>query len=181
MAIVNLRNAEAGEPRLQALALAQAPGVERSALDAGPMIALFDIYYDVNRNSATLPAFAALLDQLPAGELLSPGSTRHVLDHMRAIPTGGQRISAGRPAGADFAQKTGTRIRRACNVGGINSERARGATRVPACEEDFEGFTQAATAFQGLGRALGETVLDVGGGWLRHPTRLRRSAVARGG
>lgn len=163
MAIVGLRSAEAGEPRLRALA--QALGVERSALDAGSMIAVFDSDYDGDRNSATLTAFATLLDRLAAGELLSPGRTRHVLDHMRAIPTGGQRISAGRPAGADFAQKTGTRIRRACNVGGIDSERAReDATRVPACEEDFEGFTQAATAFRGLTRALGETVLDVGGG-----------------
>ncbi|MDR7192315.1 serine hydrolase [Luteimonas terrae] len=163
MAIVSLRNAEAGEPRLQALA--SALGVARAGLDADTLDAVFDAYYRSDRNTATLPAFAVLLDRLAAGELLSPDSTRRVLDHMRAISTGDRRISAGLPAGTDFAQKTGTQHRRACNVGVINAERARdGATLVLACAEDFDELAQAETAFQGLGRALGETLLDADAG-----------------
>ncbi len=159
MAIVRLRNADAGEPRLQALA--QALGVSRADLDADTLESVFDAYYRGDRNTATLPAFATLLDRLAAGELLSPGSTRRVLDHMRAISTGDRRISAGLPPDTDFAQKTGTQLRRACNVGVIDPGRARkGATLVLACAEDFDDIAQAETAFRGLGRALAETVLD---------------------
>ncbi|MCD9006527.1 class A beta-lactamase-related serine hydrolase [Luteimonas sp. XNQY3] len=159
MAIVRLRNVEAGEPRLQALA--RALGVARDDLDADTLESVFDAYYRGDRNTATLSAFATLLDRLAAGELLSPDSTRHVLGHMRAISTGDRRISAGLPPGTDFAQKTGTQLRRACNVGILDPDRARdGATLVLACAEDFDEITQAEAAFQGLGRALGETVLD---------------------
>lgn len=163
MAIVRLRNAEAGEPRLQALA--QELGVPRGDLDAGSLESVFDTYYRGDRNTATLPAFATLLDRLAGGELLSEDSTLRMLEHMRAISTGDRRISAGLPPGTDFAQKTGTQLRRACNVGVIDPERARsGATLVLACAEDFEDIAQAETAFQGLGRSLGEAVLDTEGG-----------------
>ncbi|MCD9124318.1 serine hydrolase [Luteimonas fraxinea] len=163
MAIVRLRNADAGEPRLQALA--QELGVPRADLDADTLESVFDAYYRGDRNTATLPAFATVLDRLAAGELVSADSTRRMLDHMRAISTGDRRISAGLPPDTDFAQKTGTQLRRACNVGVIDPGRAReGATLVLACAEDFDDITQAETAFQGLGRALGDTVLDAEGG-----------------
>lgn len=158
MAIVRLRNADAGEARLQALA--RELGVARTDLDADTLEGVFDAYYRGDRNTATFSAFATLLDRLAAGELLSPDSTRLMLDHMRGISTGDRRISAGLPPGTDFAQKTGTQLRRACNVGVIDPERARdGATLVLACAEDFDDIADAETAFQGLGRALGETVL----------------------
>ena len=158
MAILRLRNAEAGEPRLQALA--KELGVPRDDLDADSLDSVFDVYYRDDRNTATLPAFATLLDRLAAGELLSPDSTRLILGHMRAISTGDRRIAAGLAPGTDFAQKTGTQVRRACNVGVIDPERAReGATLVLACAEDFEDIAQAEAAFQGLGQALAETVL----------------------
>ncbi|KLJ02387.1 serine hydrolase [Luteimonas sp. FCS-9] len=159
VAIVRLRNAEAGEPRLQALA--RELGVPRSALKADTFDAVFADYYRGERNQATLPAFATLLERLIAGELLSPESTALMLGHMRAIGTGDRRLSAGLPPGTDFAQKTGTQVRRACNVGVIDPEAARdGATIVLACAEDFDALTQAEQAFQTLGRALGETVLQ---------------------
>jgi len=158
MAIVRLRNADAGEARLQALA--QQLGVPRADLDADTLESVFDAYYRGDRNTATLPAFATLLDRLAAGELLSPRSTRLALEHMRSISTGDMRIAAGLPSGTDFAQKTGTQLRRACNVGVVDAGRARdGATLVLACAEDFDDLAQAEAAFQGLGRALADTVL----------------------
>ncbi len=159
MAIVRLRNAEAGEPRL--MALARELGVPRSALKADSLDDVFDAYYAGDRNHATLPAFATLLERLAAGELLSPESTQRMLDHMRAISTGDRRLSAGLPPGTDFAQKTGTQLRRACNVGVIDAAAGRaGATVVLACAEDFDELAQAEQAFQAFGRALGDTVLD---------------------
>ncbi|TDK23031.1 serine hydrolase [Luteimonas aestuarii] len=155
MEIVALRNAGAGEPRLQALA--RALGVERSELRTESLKAAFDDYYDSGTNAATLPAFARMLERVAAGELLSPESNDILLSHMRAITTGGRRISAGLPAGTDFAQKTGTQLERACNVGILDAGKGReGATVVVACAEDFGELAQAEQAFQSLGQALGK-------------------------
>lgn len=153
IAIVKLRNAEAGEPRLQALA--DALGVPRAELPAGSLQAVFDEYYRSGRNAATLSAYSRLLERVAAGELLSPDSRRRLLGHMRRITTGDRRIAAGLPPGADFAQKTGTQLGRACNVGIVDPDRGRnGATVVVACAEDFDDLAQAEAAFQSLGRAL---------------------------
>lgn len=158
MQIVALRQAEAGEPRLQALA--KSLGVARSALGQGSMEEAFEAYYRKGDNSATLEAFGTLLQKLVAGELLDEAGTRRVLDHMRRITTGDRRILAGLPRDADFAQKTGTQVRRACNVGAIDAARgARGAVVVVACAERFEAITQAEGAFSRLGTALADAGL----------------------
>lgn len=163
MAIVRLRNADVGEPRLEALA--RELGVPRSGLDAESIEAVFDAYYDGEDNQARLPAFGLMLERLAAGELLSPDSTAIILGHMRQITTGDRRISAGLPASTDFAQKTGTQIRRACNVGVIDPEAGReGATVVLACAEDFDDISQAEQAFQAFGRVLQEQVLNADAG-----------------
>ncbi|ADV26052.1 hypothetical protein Psesu_0190 [Pseudoxanthomonas suwonensis 11-1] len=152
--ILALRQAEAGEPRLQALAAAL--GVPRAELGDTSFEQVFEGYYARGLNSATLPAFGRMLERLAAGELLSPDSTALLLGHMRAITTGSRRIQAGLPPGADFAQKTGTQQQRACNVGILDPERGRdGATVVVACAEHFGELAQAEQAFQALGRALG--------------------------
>ncbi|TYT26731.1 serine hydrolase [Luteimonas viscosa] len=156
--IVALRNAAAGEPRLQALA--RTLGVARDALPAKSLQDVFEDYYATGANAATLPAFARLLQRVAAGELLSDAGRARLLGHMRAISTGDRRIAAGLPAGTDFAQKTGTQLGRACNVGilepGLGAD---GATVVVACAERFGDLAQAERAFQALGRALDGTVL----------------------
>ncbi len=154
--ILSLRQADAGEPRLEALA--KLLGVPRAGLGRAGFDAAFEAYYRSGANSATLDAFARLLDRLVAGELLSDASTARVLDHMRKITTGARRIEAGLPAGTDFAQKTGTQIRRACNLGVLDPRRGRdGAVIVVACAEKFDALAEAEQAFAALGRALGAT------------------------
>lgn len=151
--IVSLRQAEAGEPRLQALA--KLLGVARGDLGRGSFEDAFEAYYRKGDNSATLEAFAKLLDRLVGGELLSAGSTARLLDHMRRITTGDRRIQAGLPEGTDFIQKTGTQVRRACNVGVLEPQRGReGAVVIVACAEKFGALAQAEKAFSDLGRAL---------------------------
>ncbi len=154
--LLALRRAEAGEPRLQALA--RELGVPRQALGDVTLEQVFEDYYARGLNSATLPAFGRLLERLAAGELLSPQSTELLLGHMRQISTGSRRIQAGLPPQADFAQKTGTQQQRACNVGILDPERGReGATVVVACAERFGELAQAEQAFQDFGRALAAT------------------------
>lgn len=158
MQLLALRNAPAGEPRLQALA--RALDVPREALRTESLEAAFDDYYRTGTNAATLPAFARLLERVATGELLSPQGTQTLLAHMRTITTGGRRIAAGLPAGTDFAQKTGTQLARACNVGIVDPELGtQGATVIVACAEGFDELAQAEQAFQSLGRALSETAL----------------------
>ncbi|WP_244243981.1 serine hydrolase [Marilutibacter alkalisoli] len=158
MDLVRLRNSRAGEARL--VALAKALGVPRDELDTRDLDDVFGRYYETGRNSATLEAYALMLEKLVTGELLSEASTRRILDHMRAITTGDRRIQAGLPSGTDFAQKTGTQVARACNVGVLDPDKgAGGATVVVACAEDFEDLAQAERAFREFGQALGETGL----------------------
>ena len=153
MQILRLRNAGAGEPRLQALA--DALGVPRDELGEASFDEVFADYYRTGLNSATLRAYGRLLERLVSGELLSPASTGLLLSHMRAISTGDGRIQAGLPPGTDFAQKTGTQHARACNVGILDPGRgAGGAIVVAACAEDFGTLAQAERAFRSLGDAL---------------------------
>lgn len=159
MDIMSLRHAPDREGRLQALA--GLLGVERADLDAESLEEVFRDYYESGANSAPLEMFADMLEMVVTGELLSPESTQLLLDHMRNISTGTRRIQAGLPAGTDFAQKTGTQIERACNVGVINPGRVEeGATIVVACADDFGDIGNAEQAFQALGRALAEAGLD---------------------
>lgn len=155
MDIVGLRNAEAGEPRLQALA--DALGVPRAELDAEDFDAVFAHYYEGGLNAGHLHAFGELLAQLERGELLDAAHTDLLRGHMAAITTGDRRIAAGLPSGTAFAQKTGTQIARACNVGILNPGQDQ-AVVLAACAEEFEDMAQAEQAFQ----ALGQAVTDLG-------------------
>lgn len=156
MDIVRLRNADAGEPRLQALA--NALGVARGELDAEDFDAVFARYYEGGLNSGLLHGFGDLLASLEQGELLDQAHTDLVLGHMSAITTGDRRIAAGLPVGTPFAQKTGTQIARACNVGILHPGEDR-AVVVAACAEEFGDVAQAEQAFQALGRALAQVGL----------------------
>jgi beta-lactamase class A len=152
--IVSLRAADAGAPRLQALA--GLLGVDADELDGGGFDALFDAYYATGRNAAPLPLMADLLERLEDDAPLARPQRALLLDQMGSITTGDSRIAAGLPQGSRFAQKTGTQIRRACNVGIVNPGEP-SAVIVAACAEDFEEIGQAERAFAALGRALADS------------------------
>ena len=151
MDLVRLKNAEPGAARLEALR-AQL-GVPRSELAADSIDDAFERYYRSPRNSATLQAFATLLEKLVRRELLSEAHTGLLLGHMAAITTGRRRIQAGLPAGTPFAQKTGTQLARACNMGILRPD-APDAVVVAACVERFDALADAERALAELGRAL---------------------------
>jgi beta-lactamase class A len=60
------------------------------------------------QDTATAHAVIGFLNRLDAGELLSPGSRRLLLQMMEETPAGSGRIAAALPEGARLAHKTGT-------------------------------------------------------------------------
>lgn len=119
----------------------------------------FELYYDRGLNSGDLSAVGDLLERLIKGELLSPANTDRLLDYMEMVSTGDSRIKAGLPDDAVFAQKTGTQVGRACNVGVVNPRHLEEAVVVAACAEKFDYFAEAERAFAQLGKALKEAGL----------------------
>ncbi len=158
MDLVKLRNAEAGRARYEALA--DSLGVASDALTLDSIDEAFARYYRTGRNSGRLPAFGDLLGQLADHSLLSAEHSELLLGHMRSITTGDRRIQAGLPPGTGFAQKTGTQLARACNVGIIEPGSAEHpGIIIAACAEEFESLEQAEQAFQALGEAIGSILL----------------------
>jgi beta-lactamase class A len=70
-----------------------------------------------HRDSATPAAMALFLQELYLGELLSPESTKYLIDIMAATKTGVHRLKEGVPANSVLAHKTGT----GPDLDGINS------------------------------------------------------------
>jgi beta-lactamase class A len=70
--------------------------------------AAMDRYLADPIDGATPQAIAGALSRLAKGELLSPSSTRVLLDLMGRVKSGPNRLKAGVPSGWSFAHKTGT-------------------------------------------------------------------------
>jgi beta-lactamase class A len=119
----------------------------------------FERYYAKGINSANLEAFGQLLERLQRRELLNDEHTGKLIGLMESISTGDRRIKAGLPEGARFAQKTGTQIARACNVGILNPQLDDRAVVVTACAEGYDGLADAEQAFVALGAALADAGL----------------------
>lgn len=113
--LLELRRAEAGPARLQALATLL--GVLPEHLLLPDLDSAFDAYYAEGLNSASLAQYSRLLAQLARGKVLGRWSTAHLLGLMARIQTGQERIVAALPAGSRFAHKTGTQHQRACDLG----------------------------------------------------------------
>ncbi|MBB3912241.1 beta-lactamase class A [Sphingomonas desiccabilis] len=80
----------------------------RSALPQSVRLAAFNAYVANPPDGAGATAIAEALMRLKQGKLLSPGSTRHMLDTMAASRTGRARLHAALPPGWTLAHKTGT-------------------------------------------------------------------------
>lgn len=130
-------------------------GLRENEVNARDIPEAFERYYTQNLNSGTLDAFGLLLEQLANGELLSGEHTELLLGIMEKIETGDRRIKAGLPAGLSFAQKTGTQVERACNVG-IIEPRAEHPLIITVCLVQFGNISNAEQAFQQIGEAVVE-------------------------
>jgi beta-lactamase class A len=86
----------------------QAFRAARSRLSDTARTAAMDAYLADPPDGAAPIAIARALLRLKRGELLSPSSTRYLLNLMSTSVTGPQRLHGGVPAGWSFAHKTGT-------------------------------------------------------------------------
>lgn len=142
--------------------LSQKMAVAEDDLDADTIEEAFERYYKRRLNSARLESVGLLLERLYDGELLSEKNTRFLLDIMESITTGDKRIKAGLPEGFRFAQKTGTQIERACNIGIIYPEEInkKQTIIIATCIRDYGRITNAEKAFESIGELLGKTLLN---------------------
>ncbi len=157
MDFIHLRKIYSRQARI--LRLAQKMGIKEDEMKAKTIEEAFDRYYAGKLNSGTLEAMGLLLERLYHRELLSEEHTVFILEAMENITTGDDRIKAGLPRGTRFAQKTGTQIDRACNVGIIFSPRGQPLI-VAACVEDYGQLTKAEEALEAVGRSLAGTFLQ---------------------
>ncbi len=124
--------------------------IERGALRKPSIDEAFESYYRRGLNSAGLEELGSLLERLHTGKLLKPGNTDRLLGYMERMKTGEKRIKAGLPATARFAQKTGTQVRRMCNIGVIRAE----GVIVAMCLEKFDDPAQGEAAMKRIGESL---------------------------
>ena len=80
----------------------------RAKLGDAARIAAMDAYIADPPDGAAPIAIARALLRLKRGDILSPSSTRYLLNLMSTSITGPQRLHGGVPAGWRFAHKTGT-------------------------------------------------------------------------
>jgi len=87
---------------------AQAFNAARQAVPEAERRAAWDRYRDDPRDTIQASGALNFLRSLQNGELISPASTRLLLQIMEQSPTGPKRLKAGLPEGARLAHKTGT-------------------------------------------------------------------------
>lgn len=132
-------------------------GIKASDLQVSSLEEAFERYYQRQQNTGTLEAAGTLLERLVRGELLNKNHTRQLLTHMERITTGDKRLKAGLPAGTPFAQKTGTQIERACNMGVAHPGAPEKAVVMVVCVQGFGDRIEAAEkVFRQVGQALND-------------------------
>jgi beta-lactamase class A len=133
--------------------------VDRSELQAETIVEAFMKYYEGGLNSGRLEAMGEMLEKLAEGELLNEENTELIIEVMENISTGDRRIKAGLPEGTRFAQKTGTLIGRACNMGLVYPPQAEKPVVVGVCVENYDQLSDAEEAFRRVGETVSETWL----------------------
>lgn len=129
-------------------------GVDADELRAASLEEAFEQYYQRGLNSGTLDALGGLLERLVRGELLGANHTDRLLGHMERITTGDKRLSSGFSKKTPFAQKTGTQVERACNMGVTHPRSIENAVVVVACAQNFGDLKQAERMFQEVAKAV---------------------------
>jgi len=115
--------------------------------------AAFSAFYAQGVNSASMRQMGQLLAQVARCEGLSEASCERAHALMSECRTGRGRISAGLPASAVWAHKTGTQHRRACDMGILYLQPDRPIV-IAACTRNFWRVPDAERLFARLGRVI---------------------------
>jgi beta-lactamase class A len=115
---------------LQILELAKKRPLSRRARHLGKLIGekkkrytsrdlwkAFEAYYHSGLNSAPIDAIGKLLEKLANGEVVSEEASAQIIEIMKRCQTGKRRIIAGLPKNVVLAHKTGTQLKRICDLG----------------------------------------------------------------
>ncbi|MEX0719621.1 MAG: serine hydrolase [Balneolaceae bacterium] len=154
MDIIKLKGVTPMSNRLEALL--QVIAVDKNDIKIKTIPDAFEEYYKSNLNSGRLQTMGLVLEQFAEGEYLNEEHTKILLDIMKSVTTGDNRIKAGFPGDTEFAHKTGTQIGRACNVGIVYPEQE-DPLIVAACAEKYQSLKEAESAFEKIGRMLAES------------------------
>lgn len=159
MDLVRIAGAPVGPRRLQALA--RTLGVAPSALRVQTLDEAYDRYYRQNTNTATLEGYGAMLEKLVRGQLVSPAHQQLLYKDLKFDTYDAYRLEAGLPRTVRFIHKTGTQLHRACHMGVIDpQDNGRNAIVVAACAEGLDEMKEAGKAFEQVGRAITQTMLQ---------------------
>jgi beta-lactamase class A len=156
--MVRIAAAAPGPARVQALR--RTLGRSEAELAVKTFDEAHERFYATRKNSATLEAYARMLQRLVKGELLSPRSTAHLFSDMKLGNFTNYRLQAGLPRAVPFIHKTGTQHRRACHVGVLQpQDGGRDAFVVAACTAGADEHRDGAAILERVGRALSATVV----------------------
>jgi beta-lactamase class A len=139
--------------------LVDAMGVSSDELKVKSIDEAFDRFYETGLNKGDLRSMGLLLERLYRGELLNEEHTEFLIDVMKGVTTGERRLKAGLPRNTPFAHKTGTQIRRACNVGLIYTPRNGEPVVIAVCANDYSRLADAERAFQDISRQVSRNIL----------------------
>ena len=151
---VEIRSADAYPARVTMFR--QKLNLKPSQLKAPTLEEAFAHYYRRDLNTGTLTAVGLLLERLATGKLLNQEHTHLLLDHMENVSTGDKRLKGGLPAGTAFAQKTGTQIDRACNMGITNPRDPSKSVVIVVCAAGFGELEHAEKSFSAIASILVE-------------------------
>ena len=157
--LVELAAAPMGPQRVDKLVRMLA--ITPSALHAKTLEDAYARYYARQLNSATLTAYGEMLERLVRGGMVMPEHRERLYKDLKYDSYDAYRLEKGLPRSARFIHKTGTQLGRACHMGVINpQDGGRNAIVVAACAQDLDEHAQAGRAFEQVGRAIAQTVLD---------------------
>ena len=159
MDLVRIAGAPMGPKRVQALA--NALDVDVDALSVRTMDEAYDRYYSQRWNTATLTGYGAMLENLVRGKLVTPEHQQALYKDLKFDTYDAYRLEAGLPRTVRFIHKTGTQLHRACHMGVIDpQDGGNNAIVVATCAEGLDEQKEAGKAFEAIGRAITQTLLQ---------------------
>lgn len=145
-------------------AIVRTLSIPRAELRVKTMDEAYTRYYARQFNAAPLSAYGGMLEQMVTGKLVTPQHLQRLFVDLKYETYDAYRLEAGLPRTVRFIHKTGTQLNRACHMGVINpQDGGRAAIVVATCAEELDEQREAGRAFEQIGRAITQTLLDGAG------------------